>query len=117
MKDIGDGMEQLIKKFSPLTEATYYILIALSEPLHGYGVIKKVEALTEGRISLAAGTLYGAFNTLQKNKLIQLMGVDPDNPRRKVYQLTEDGKSLIQYEVNRLYEMSVQGAKEIGVSL
>lgn len=110
-------MDKIIKKFSPLTEATYYILIALSEPLHGYGVIKKVEALTEGRISLAAGTLYGAFTKLQKNKLIMLMGTDPDNPRRKVYQLTDEGRTLIEYEVNRLYDMSVQGAKEIGVSL
>lgn len=106
-------MEKLIKKFSPVTEATYYILLALTEPLHGYGVIKKVEQISNGRIIIAAGTLYGAFSSLEKNKLIESLGVDPNNNRRKLYQLTEAGHLLIRYEVNRLLTMAQEGAKEM----
>ena len=106
-------MEKLIKKFSPVTEATYYILLALIEPLHGYGVMKKVEQMSNGRIIIAAGTLYGAFSSLEKNKLIEHLGVDPNNSRRKLYQLTESGNRLIRYEVHRLMTMAQEGAREM----
>jgi DNA-binding PadR family transcriptional regulator len=107
-------LESKIKKLSPLTEATFYIMLALNEPLHGYGIIKKVDQMSRGRIRLAAGTLYGAFNNLQKHKLIQLIGVDPENQRRKIYKLTDEGYELIQYEVERLNSMVLEGKKELG---
>ena len=47
-----------------LTEAVYYILLSLLQPMHGYGIMQNTEALSEGRVRLAAGTLYGALNTL-----------------------------------------------------
>ena len=47
-----------------LTEATYYILLSLYTPQHGYGIMQQAEALSHGRVHLAAGTLYGALNTL-----------------------------------------------------
>ena len=49
---------------SALTEAVYYILLSLVEPMHGYGIMQNVEQLSGGRVKLAAGTLYGAINTL-----------------------------------------------------
>ena len=48
-----------------LTEAVYYILLSLMEPLHGYGIMQNVERLSGGRLRLAAGTLYGAISTMQ----------------------------------------------------
>ena len=51
--------------FQPaLTEAVYYILLSLLHPLHGYGIMQNAEQLSGGRVRLAAGTLYGALNTL-----------------------------------------------------
>ena len=47
-----------------LTEAVYYILLSLMEPMHGYGIMQNVEQLSGGRVRLAPGTLYGAINTL-----------------------------------------------------
>ncbi|MBQ5890707.1 MAG: PadR family transcriptional regulator, partial [Clostridia bacterium] len=47
-----------------LTEAVYYILLSLMQPMHGYGIMQNVEQLSNGRVKLAAGTLYGAINTL-----------------------------------------------------
>ena len=58
-----------------LTEAVYYILLSLLEPLHGYGIIQNVEQLSGGRVRLAAGTLYGAINTLlEKDWITALTG-------------------------------------------
>ena len=69
-------MDKKLLKFSPLTESTFYILLSLNSPLHGYGIIKKVEGLTDKRLLLAAGTLYGAIKTLLDNKLIKLISED-----------------------------------------
>ena len=108
-------MDKKIKRSSPLTEATYYILLSLLHPLHGYGIIKKVEEMSKQRLHLAAGTLYGALTTLLENKLITLIGEDEDNPRRKLYQISALGQELINYEIIRLEEMVNNGRCEMGV--
>ena len=87
------------KKYLPLTEATAYILLALAEPLHGYGVMKKVEEMSEGTVKLGPGTLYGAFSTLEKENLI--VKVD-EVKRRKSYSLTEKGKILLKEHIRRI---------------
>ena len=107
-------MKNQVKKFSPLTEATYYTLLSLCQPLHGYGIMKKVEEMSNGRVVLAAGTLYGVLNTLLDNQLIQLMGEDENNKRRKIYKMTDLGRELIDYEIERLQEMIKNGIFEIG---
>jgi len=104
--DIGvTGMN----KFSPLTESMYYILVSLIEPLHGYGIIKKVEEMSSSRVKLAAGTLYGALTNLERNKLIIATGIDPDNKRRKMYQITALGIDVLNDEIRRLEEMILNG--------
>ena len=103
-----------IRRFSPLTEATYYILVTLTEPLHGYGIIKKVEDMSNGRIRLAAGTLYGAINTLLTNKLIESKGETGEKKKRKLYARTTSGTDLIKYEITRLEEMAANGRKQVG---
>ena len=97
-----------------MTEASYYILLALTHPLHGYGIIKKVEQMSGGRVKLAAGTLYGALNALVDNKIINPIGEDDENKRRKLYRMTELGRDLIKYEIRRLQEMVRNGTREIG---
>ena len=52
---------------SALTEAVFYILLSLGQPLHGYGIMQRAEELSNGRVKLAAGTLYGALTTLQEH--------------------------------------------------
>ena len=47
-----------------LTESTYYIMLALYEPSHGYGIMQQVEEMSGGRVKLAPGTLYGALTAL-----------------------------------------------------
>ena len=61
----------MTEKDIPLTEAVYYILLAVRKPNHGYGIIQEVEQLTNGRVVLGAGTLYGAVQTLQRRHRVQ----------------------------------------------
>ena len=106
-------MKEDIEKLSPLTEATYYILLSLHEPKHGYGIIKDVESFSQKRVVLAAGTLYGALNNLVKHKLIVPCGVDPENSRRKIYQITPLGLELLEYEIKRYEELASNGRRFI----
>lgn len=106
-------MDKLIKKLSPLTEATFYTLLSLHEPLHGYGIIKKVEAMTNERVKLAAGTLYGVLSTLQKHELIVLEREEESNKKKKIYKITDLGKELIEYEMARLSEMLENARQEV----
>ena len=85
-------------KYLPLSESTAYILLALAEPLHGYGVMQKVENLSAGTVKIGPGTLYGAFSTLEGEGLI--VKVD-EVDRRKSYMLTPAGKSVIKEHIRR----------------
>lgn len=87
----------------PLTEASFYILISLLKPLHGYGIIQKVEEMSSGRLKLGPGTLYGALNNLTTQGLIERIGAESE--RRKNYQITPAGRELITLEINRLEEL------------
>jgi DNA-binding PadR family transcriptional regulator len=98
--------EKEISKYLPLTEATYYILLALVEPLHGYGVMQKVETLSDGTVSVGPGTLYGAFTNLEKEGLITMI---KEEERRKSYALTGRGKQVLAEQVRRLEIMSRNG--------
>ena len=90
-----------LKKVLPITETTYYIMLTLIEPLHGYGIMQQVRQYSEGRIDLAPGTLYGALSNLKKQKLIDLIAEDSAK-RRKVYQLTAQGHEALQQEYERM---------------
>ena len=98
---------EVLKKASPLTEASYYILVALAEPLHGYGVMQKVEAMSQGTVKIGPGTLYGAFDTLEKSGLIVMVN---EEDRRKSYTLTPKGKTVLLGQIRRLEIMIRSGS-------
>jgi DNA-binding PadR family transcriptional regulator len=100
-----------LDQFLPLTEATYYIMLALVEPLHGYGVMQKVEQQSEGVVKLGPGTLYGVFSTLEKQGLIVKAG---EEDRRKYYVLTLQGKQLLALQIKRLEAMTRNGLSILG---
>lgn len=95
----------------PLTEAVYYILLSLTEPLHGYGIMQKAEQLSSGRVRLAAGTLYGALNTLLEKGWI---AAGPQEGRQKRYQLTPQGWEALLGELDRLRELVANGETLLG---
>ena len=93
------------EKETPLTEAFFYILLALRRPNHGYGVIQEVEELTKGRVVLGAGTLYGALQTMQKRGWIRIYSQDTESRKKKEYIITDTGRSVFEAEKNRLAEL------------
>ncbi len=102
----------------PLTESTYYILLSLYEPQHGYGIMQRTEQLSGGRVRLAAGTLYGALNSMTEKGWIRLLPV-ADGSRKKEYSLTETGLFVLRNELDRLRELvrsgeTVMGGKDNG---
>jgi DNA-binding PadR family transcriptional regulator len=107
----------MIRKFlSPavaLTEPTYCILAALAEPRHGYAIMQWVGEVTDQRVKLGPGTLYGALTSLQQRGLIVSVDGDDENERRKVYELTERGRSLLEAETRRLESMARVGRKSL----
>ena len=91
-----------------LTESTYYILLSLYNPQHGYGIMQLTEQLSGGRAKLAAGTLYGALNALCEKGWIKLLPVEKDS-RKKQYQLTQDGLAVLKGELVRLKQLVANG--------
>lgn len=89
----------------PLTEVVFYILLAVRNPNHGYGIIQEVEQLTKGRVVLGAGTLYGAIQTLEKKNWIRLYSVDTESRKKKEYIITELGQEVFAAERKRLEEL------------
>lgn len=97
-----------------LTEAIYYILLALQEPMHGYGIMQKTSSMSNGRLVLSAGTLYGAISNLLEKGWIQPCGESSDTDgRRKMYSITELGQGVLLAEFERLEELVENGKTNI----
>lgn len=92
-------------KNTPLTEALFYILLAVRKPNHGYGITQEVEELTNGRVVLGAGTLYGAIQSLVKKGWIRIYSEDTASRKKKEYLITEAGKEVFEAEIKRLEEL------------
>ncbi|MFC1932843.1 PadR family transcriptional regulator [Chloroflexota bacterium] len=99
-------MQDDTNKYLPLTESTYYIMLTLIEPLHGYAVMQKIEKVSKGTVKVGPGTLYGAFTSLEKEGLI--VKVNEEN-RRKSYTLTSKGKRVLINQIKRLEIMTQNG--------
>ncbi len=96
-----------------LTESTYYILLSLVRARHGYGIMQATEEMSNGRVRLAAGTLYGALGTLCEKGWIVQLPTEADS-RRKEYRLTEKGMQILRREVDRLKELTGNGERILG---
>lgn len=95
-------MERILKKYNPMTETAFYILLSLTTPKHGYGIIKSIEQLTNGRLKLGSGTIYGTLTKMQQDGLIQVYG---DQDRKTIYDVTELGMVILQQEIRRIKEV------------
>lgn len=96
-----------------LTEAVYYILLSLTEPLHGFGIMQRVREMSRGRLELGAGTLYGALGALTEKDWIEPVPGEEDS-RRKAYHITETGRRVLTTEISRLAELLENGQSVLG---
>ena len=90
----------------PMSEAMYYILLALLHPVQGYGVMQRVRELSGGRLVLGPGTLYGILTRMHTEGYIRLESAEG---RRKVYAITEAGTQALLEEYRRLKTMVQDG--------
>jgi DNA-binding PadR family transcriptional regulator len=88
----------------PLREPTFLILTALAAgPAHGYGIMQSVEDMSDGRVRLRAGTLYGALARLESEGYVRLDHEESEGgPPRRYYRLTPHGRQLLEAEAARL---------------
>lgn len=103
------NVRNVLKKYLPMTETAFYILLSLSEPRHGYGIIKFVEELTGGRIQLGTGTVYGTLAKMQQDKIIRVYA---DIERKTIYEITPAGKELICKEIERISMLYADARKQ-----
>lgn len=107
------SLDQHIKKvYIPMTETAFCILLCLREPNHGYGVVQMVEKMTDGAIRLAPGTMYGSLGKMEKDQLIRFIR---EEDKRKIYQITELGREVLQIElkrIERLYRIAKEGMED-----
>ena len=93
-------MDAHIKKvYVPMTETSFYILLCLRTPNHGYGVVQAVKEMTNGEIVLAPGTMYGSLSKMEKDKIIKFVR---EEEKRKLYSITELGKEVLDLEMKRI---------------
>ena len=97
----------------PLTEAVYYILLSLTKPMHGYGIMQNVQDLSGGRVYLAAGTLYGALGSLIDKGYIRALPEERGS-RKKQYLITAEGYKVLRSELLRLKELCKNGETILG---
>lgn len=96
---------------SPMTEAMYYVLLALLHPNHGYQLMATIKEVSRGRMNMGPGTLYGVLTRMQKEKLIRVVF---DDGRRKTYAITNEGKKALRQEYARLLHLVDDGASMKG---
>jgi len=121
--------EEVPPWLTPLREPTLFILLALSrERKHGYAILKDVEVLSEGRVVLSTGTLYGALARLLEQGVIRKSteesGEDSSDSEsrsgsadvrvRKYYELTQFGRRVLEVEIHRMGTILATIGRELG---
>ena len=97
-------MKDIKAKYTPMTETSCYILLAIAKmPKHGYGIVQHVKLITNNRITLGSGTMYGTLGKMEKDGLIQMIF---DDDKKKVYDITQLGKEILLNEKERISELN-----------
>ena len=93
-------MDDRIKRiYVPMTESGFYILYCLQTPQHGYGISQQVKKMTGGEVTISAGTMYGTLSKMEADGLIRFCR---EEDKRKLYQVTELGREILETEIRRI---------------
>ncbi|MCH4888056.1 PadR family transcriptional regulator [Acidaminobacter sp. JC074] len=98
------------RQLQTLTEPMYYVLLCLKKPLHGYGIMQKIDEVTQGRVKVGPGTLYNLMDRFVKEDIVQRVET---SGKKKTYQLTDKGYELLDAEIKRLKTLIADGEKMI----
>lgn len=94
-------------KTEPLTECYFYILLCLyNAPNHGYGIMQETDKFSNGRVKIGSGTMYGAVsNMMKKGWIVEIQSMNPEDNRKRQYQITTTGREVLEQEKLRLKEL------------
>lgn len=102
-------INKIRKRFIPMSETMFYILLSLQSERHGYGIMQHVKELTKNRIVLGAGTIYQSLSKLESDgMIISTKEID----RKKLYIITEVGRLILKEEAYRIKEI-YQNSEEL----
>ena len=102
--------EKLRRVYVPMTETGFYILFCLQKERHGYSITQKVKELTEGQLSISPGTMYGTLSKMEKDGLIVFVR---EEEKRKLYQITELGRQILDLETQRIERLYRNSKEEV----
>lgn len=97
----------MTKKYEPLTESYYYILLCLYKgPNHGYGIMQDSMKFSNNRVKIGSGTMYTAVSKMIKKGWIRdSITTDGSDDRRRTYEITKEGTDILYGEIERLKEL------------
>ena len=111
IKCIRGHMDNKLKRiYVPMTETGFYILFCLQKPQHGYGIGLQVKKMTDGEVSISAGTMYGTLSKMEKDGLIAFFA---EEEKRKLYQITPLGREILDLEIQRIKRLYRNSMEEI----
>lgn len=103
IREVTDmDLSKAVKRYIPMSETMFYILLSLREPNHGYGIMQQVKELTDGRVSMGAGTIYQSIGKLEGDGLISPVR---EKDRKKIYSITDLGTEVLTIEAKRIREL------------
>src|SRR5579863_7430975 len=104
---LGDMSPEVMMEALPLSEPVLLILLSLAgQPRHGYSILKDVEQMSDGRVMLSTGTLYGALRRLLDDDWIERFEEEESSRGRQAYRLTPHGRRNLQLEVDRMKHLT-----------
>ena len=103
-------MDKVRRVYLPMTETGFYILFCLQKENHGYGITQKVKEMTDSQVSISPGTMYGTLSKMEKDGLISFVR---EEEKRKIYQITDLGRKVLEIELKRI-ERLYRNSREEG---
>ena len=91
--------EKIRRVYVPMTETGFYILFCLRAEMHGYSIGQRVKEMTDGEVTISAGTMYGTLSKMEKDGLIRF---SREEEKHKLYIITELGEEILTLEINRI---------------
>ena len=101
-----------MEETKPLSEPVLLILMSLADkPRHGYALMRDIESLSQGRVRLSTGTLYGALRRLLQDKWIERFASQDTSRDKQAYQVTPKGRRQLRGELGRLRQVTRAAAR------
>ncbi len=110
-------MRHVALETKPLSEPVLLILTSLADqPRHGYALIKDIELLSEGRVRMSTGTLFGALRRLLEDGWIERFEQEDTARQKQAYRLTVAGRKQLELELDRMKQLTRAGFARLKAS-